>query len=338
MMAHLRAHLWLLVLTMLICCVASPAALLGIGQTVFREQANGSLILGTDGKPLGSRLIAQPFTSDEFFLPRPSAVSYNAAASGATNWGASNYLLRDRVARQLGPIVKYKNGKPVGPDVENWFQKDQFQGQPGIVAQWAQAHNGLAAAWVKADQLNADYVAAWQQSHVADVAQWLKDNPGTAEPKAEELAVPFFVSYAKVHPGTFPVAVEQKSADGKTEQRIEPVKAGSEIQAIFFDMWRQEHPQAELQPVPADLVMASGCGLDPHITLDNAHYQLDRVAAKWAEKTKRNAAEVRQEIDALLQQKAEAPLGGLAGVKLVNVLEVNLALTGRLGKLAAANR
>lgn len=331
MLAHLRANLWLLVLTVLICCVAYPAVLLGIGQSVFREQANGSLILGPDGKPLGSRLIAQPFTSDEYFQPRPSAVSYNAAASGASNWGASNYLLRDRVARQLGPIVKYKNGKPVGPYIEAWFQKDQFQGQPGIVAQWSRAHGGLAASWVKADKLNSDFVESWQRQHPQEVAEWLKQNPATPEPKPEDLAVPFFENFSKSFPGKFPSAVETKTADGKTEKRIEPVKEGSDIQAVFFDMWRQEHPQAELQPVPADLVMASSCGLDPHITLDNAHYQLDRVAAKWAEKTKRSEAEIRKEIEALLQQKAEAPLGGLAGVKLVNVLEVNLAVTARYG-------
>ena len=47
-------------------------------------------------------------------------------------------------------------------------------------------------------------------------------------------------------------------------------------------------PDADLEPVPADMVMASGSGLDPHITLKNALYQLDRVAAKWAADTNRN--------------------------------------------------
>jgi len=343
MLAHLRACIWLLVLTVLICSVAYPAALLGIGQTVFKDKANGSLIVGPDGKVVGSRLIAQLFTSAEYFQPRPSAASYNAAASGATNWGANNYLLRDRVARQLGPIAKYaaadKKGQLVGKDVEAWFQKDRFGGQPGIVARWAQAHGGLAAAWVKADKLNTEHVEAWQKANPADVAAWVKDNPGTPEPTAADLAVPFFVSYAKAHPGTFPSVVVSKNADGKEEKRIEPLKESndnqSDIQSIFFDMWRQEHPKVELQPVPADLVMASGCGLDPHITLDNALYQLNRVAAKWAEKTKRDEAALKAEITALLQGEAAAPLAGLAGVKIVNVLEVNLALAKKYGAAGA---
>jgi potassium-transporting ATPase KdpC subunit len=40
---------------------------------------------------------------------------------------------------------------------------------------------------------------------------------------------------------------------------------------------------------------------------------------------------IRQEIETLLQQQATAPFGGLAGVKLINVLEINLALQQRYG-------
>src|SRR5205814_4086805 len=123
-------------------------ALLGIGQTLFRDKAEGSLLRDQNGAVVGSRLIAQPFTADEYFQPRPSAAAYNAAASGASNWGANNYLLRERVARALGPIVKYRSGAKQGHlaagDIESWFQKDQFGGRPGIVAQWAQAHVAVA--------------------------------------------------------------------------------------------------------------------------------------------------------------------------------------------------
>ncbi len=107
---------------------------------------------------------------------------------------------------------------------------------------------------------------------------------------------------------------------------MQPAKEGSDIQSFFFDMWRQEHPKVALEKVPADMVFASGAGLDPDITLANAMYQLDRVAAKWAVTAKMPEAEVRKTIVGLLKSKATAPLGGTAGVPLVNVLEMNLAL------------
>ncbi|MGD0516377.1 MAG: potassium-transporting ATPase subunit C [Thermoguttaceae bacterium] len=338
MTAHLRANLLLLVFTVLLCSVAYPLVLWGIGQAVFHEKAQGSLVTDGSGKPIGSRLIAQPFTSDEYFWPRPSAASYNGAASGASNWGANNYLLRDRVARQLGPIVKYRGGlnkgRLVGPDIEAWFQKDQFDGKPGIVAQWASMHSdsGIPQNWVKADKLNTEYLDQWQKSHPDDVAQWIKIHPNVPEPKSEDLAVPFFVSYSKSHPGTFPGAVEHKTADGHREKVIEPIKEGPDIQAIFFDMWLQTHPDADLEQVPADAVTASGSGLDPDITLSNALWQLDRVAAVWAKKTNSDKTKLHREIEQLLREKSHAPLGSLAGVPLVNVLEINLALRDRFGK------
>src|SRR4029079_13997297 len=94
----------------------------------------------------------------------------------------------------------------------------------------------------------------------------------------------------------------------------------------FFSVWWKAHPNAEVQPVPADMVMASGSGLDPHITLDSAVYQLDRVAAARAEKTKQDAKQVREKTEHLLHEKAEAPLNGAVGVPCVNVLEVNVAM------------
>jgi K+-transporting ATPase ATPase C chain len=79
------------------------------------------------------------------------------------------------------------------------------------------------------------------------------------------------------------------------------------------------------------MVTTSGSGLDPHITLQNAEYQLDRVASKWATDTKHDPSQVRTEIDQILQTEAFAPLGGLVGEKMINVLQVNLELTKRYG-------
>jgi len=96
-------------------------------------------------------------------------------------------------------------------------------------------------------------------------------------------------------------------------------------------MWRQDHAEADLQDVPGDMVTASASGLDPHITLQNAEYQLDRVASKWATDTKRDPGAVRTEIEQMLQTDAFAPLGGLVGEKMINVLQVNLELNKHYG-------
>ena len=56
-----------------------------------------------------------------------------------------------------------------------------------------------------------------------------------------------------------------------------------------------------------------------------------RIAAKWADDTKHDAGNVRKDIEQILQNNVSAPFGGLAGEKLVNVLEVNLELCKRYG-------
>ena len=330
MFQHLRACLWLLLVSVVLCCVVYPAVLWGIGKAIFPAQAEGSLI-ERGGKQIGSHLIAQPFSDGKYFKPRPSSASYNAAASGATNWAGNNYLLRDRVAQQLGPIAQYASGKnegkPVGPDIDAWFQADKFRNSPGIVAQWADLHSEVAQNWVKADPLNLAYVAEWQKSHAAEVAAWVKENPSTPEPKPEDLAQPFFDDFSKSHPGAF----LKKTADGKG---LELTKDGDEIRAAFFDLWLSDHPDADLEKVPADMVTASGSGLDPHITFRNAVWQLKHfpIAAAWAKATGREEETVRDEIGKLLEEKKFSPLGGLVGEPVVNVLEVNLALEDHFKK------
>ncbi|HEV3111906.1 MAG TPA: potassium-transporting ATPase subunit C [Candidatus Binataceae bacterium] len=331
---YISKSLWLLVFSVGICCGIYPAVLWAIGQTIFPFQANGSILQGPDGKAVGSLLVAQPFTKDEYFQPRPSAASYDASASASSTLAASNYMLRNRVASALGPIVKYKSGPKAGqlvaPDIEAWFRQDRFGGQPHIVAQWADLHNAVAQAWVNADPTHAAYVDAWAKSHADVVSNWVKSNPGTPQPKAPDLAVVFFENFSKDKPGRFPSAVTE-TKNGKSVTSIEPVKEGSDIQSNFFDMWRQDHADADLQDVPGDMVTTSGSGLDPHITLENAEYQLDRIAAKWAADTKQDPAKVRQQIEEIIQEKAFAPLGGLAGERMLNVLEVNLELRKHFG-------
>ncbi|MGA2091601.1 MAG: potassium-transporting ATPase subunit C [Endomicrobiales bacterium] len=333
MFKSIAKSVWLLVFAVVICCCVYPLVMWAIGQTFFPFQANGSMVKDSRGNVVGSLLIAQPFTKDEYFQPRPSAASYDASASASSALAVSNYALRDRVARVLGPIVKYNSGPKAGslvaPDIEKWFQADVFQAHPHIVAQWADAHNALASAWVTADPTHGAYVDEWAKSHQTVVAQFIKDNPSIPQPKAPDLAVVFFESFSKDHAGQFPCAVTSTGVDGKPLTSIQPVKEGSDIQSIFFDMWRQDNPDADLQEIPGDMVTASGSGLDPHITLQNAQYQLDRVSAKWAADLKRDPATVRSEIEQILKEKSSAPFFGLVGEKFINVLEVNLELRTR---------
>ncbi len=130
----------------------------------------------------------------------------------------------------------------------------------------------------------------------------------------DDLCGIFFEDFAKHNPGKFPNIIKTQDAAGKIEIRMEAIATGPEIQATFFDMWRQEHP---------------------HITLKNAMQQLDRVSAAWTRKVQQKKSDtateenVRQIIKAMLQKKSFAPMAGLAGEELINVLEINRELHKR---------
>jgi K+-transporting ATPase ATPase C chain len=82
-----------------------------IGQAAFRAQAEGSLIRRADGSIVGSRLVAQKFTRPAYFHPRPSAVDYNGASTGATNYGPSNPAQIQAVGERLAAITR-QDGVP----------------------------------------------------------------------------------------------------------------------------------------------------------------------------------------------------------------------------------
>jgi K+-transporting ATPase ATPase C chain len=84
-----RALLFTLVMMVLL-GIGYHAVLWGIGRVLFPSQTEGSLLRRADGTMVGSRLIAQKFTRPGYFQPRPSAVDYNAASTGGSNYGPSN--------------------------------------------------------------------------------------------------------------------------------------------------------------------------------------------------------------------------------------------------------
>ncbi len=76
--------------------VMYPLFITLIGQVVFPNQSNGSLIV-KDGKVIGSELIGQNFADSIYFQPRPSAINYNPLPSGASNLGLSSALLKKQL-------------------------------------------------------------------------------------------------------------------------------------------------------------------------------------------------------------------------------------------------
>jgi K+-transporting ATPase ATPase C chain len=99
--------------------VAYPLAVTGIAQVLFPARANGQLVR-RGGVVVGSRLLAQPFTSPRYFHPRPSAAGaagYDASASGGSNLGPTNRRLIDRVAAGVAAARKDDPGQRVPIDM-----------------------------------------------------------------------------------------------------------------------------------------------------------------------------------------------------------------------------
>ena len=93
-MTQVRLTLVLLIL----CSCAFPAFIWALGMTAFPNQAEGSLERRSDGTVVGSRLLGQQFSSPQYFHGRPSAVGYNTAGSGGSNYSATNPSMLRRIS------------------------------------------------------------------------------------------------------------------------------------------------------------------------------------------------------------------------------------------------
>ena len=85
---------------------------------------------------------------------------------------------------------------------------------------------------------------------------------------------------------------------------------------------RKTNTTVKEEAIPVDLVTCSGSGLDPHISVAAAQYQVERIAKARNLDT--------EEVEEIIDKYTKGRMLGIFGEEVVNVLEVNLALDGIL--------
>ena len=112
-----RTSILFTVLMTILFCLAYPLALTGLAGAVFPRKAAGSLV-ERNGQVIGSELLAQGFTSDTYFHPRPSAAGsgYDATSSGGSNLAQSNTKLVQRMQGDIDKLAAENPGQQVPID------------------------------------------------------------------------------------------------------------------------------------------------------------------------------------------------------------------------------
>jgi K+-transporting ATPase ATPase C chain len=101
--AEIRGAVMSTLILAVVCCGIYPLVVFGIGQALFHDKANGSLIVDPGGTVRGSRLLGQQFTADKYFHSRPSAAGngYDPTSSGGSNLGPTSQKLHDSIAQNV---------------------------------------------------------------------------------------------------------------------------------------------------------------------------------------------------------------------------------------------
>ncbi|WPX40779.1 potassium-transporting ATPase subunit KdpC [Akkermansia sp. N21116] len=113
---NLRLFLALAIVTGLV----YPLLVTGLALALFPREARGSMLQAKDGRLVGSELVAQPVTGENYFWPRPSAADYATLPSGASNLSWSSAELKKIVEERREFLWKshgFPSGTPVPSDL-----------------------------------------------------------------------------------------------------------------------------------------------------------------------------------------------------------------------------
>ena len=115
LLLDLKISLLLTAVLVVLLCGAYPAAIWIGAQTFFPDKANGSLLVDKDGAVRGSALLAQNFSSEKYFQPRPSAAGtgYDATSSSGTNLGPTSQKLADSIK---AAVAAYRTANGLAAD------------------------------------------------------------------------------------------------------------------------------------------------------------------------------------------------------------------------------
>lgn len=118
MKKNLITALLMTIVTTILLGLIYPLLITGLAQALFKDKADGQLVY-RNGTAVGSRIIAQPFTADKYFHPRPSAAGngYDATNSGGTNLAPTNQKLIDRVQADAKTLHAENPAQPIPVDL-----------------------------------------------------------------------------------------------------------------------------------------------------------------------------------------------------------------------------
>ena len=118
MKKHLMTAFLMTIATTILLGMIYPLVITGLARVLFPDKANGQIVY-RKGEAIGSRLIAQPFTSARYFHPRPSAAGngYDATNSAGTNFAPTNQKLIDRVRADAATLQQENPSQPVPVDL-----------------------------------------------------------------------------------------------------------------------------------------------------------------------------------------------------------------------------